>query len=422
MAESLRDAGRSALEQAAQFENQVGQLSAQTEQADAIVREASQRLLANLSQIEAAGSGATASVSQAGEATRATVDELLSRSAEALAEIRTGVDAQAAAVSALVAQSQAGIGRAGIDAAELLGERLAGAGSALDGLSARIAEQERASQRLVADLDLGLAALFTGRMRRFLARHKAQERLARFLPGSIDRELLERGQEIPDSGVRARATVLCADIHDFTAFTAALGPAETVALDFVVRLASLGEGRVAQGQRQRVQARAEFLQPVAEGAGQFHRRELAGAELRVQLGERRVEDVVTDAGHGGSGLEDESRLGGHGQLEPLQLFGGPAELRSGLGLDLAGSLAGTGCRDLRGRGHRRAEGRGQFPACDLALHHAAIIDPGSTILAAEKFGDTPGWVQELLLTQCNAGVSPNFFAAQFFCSPRGRAH
>jgi predicted nucleic acid-binding Zn-ribbon protein len=58
-----------------------------------------------------------------------------------------------------VAQSQAGIGRAGIDAAELLGERLAGAGSALDGLSARIAEQERASQRLVADLDLGLAAL-----------------------------------------------------------------------------------------------------------------------------------------------------------------------------------------------------------------------------------------------------------------------
>ena len=159
MAESLREAGRSAIEQAAKFENQVGQLSAGTQQADAIVREASQRLLENISQIEAAGTGAAGRISETGEAARATVDELLARSAEALAEIRSGVDAQAAAVSALVAQSQAGIGRAGIDAAELLGERLATAGSAMDGLTARIAEQERASQRLVADLDLGLAAL-----------------------------------------------------------------------------------------------------------------------------------------------------------------------------------------------------------------------------------------------------------------------
>lgn len=159
MAERLREAGRSAIEQAAQFEQQVGQLSTQTEQADAVVREASQRLLDNLSQIEVAGTGAATKVSEAGEAARVTIDELLARSAEALTEIRTGVDAQAAAVSALVAQSQAGIGRAGIDAAELLGERLASAGSAMDGLSARISEQERASQRLVAELDLGLAAL-----------------------------------------------------------------------------------------------------------------------------------------------------------------------------------------------------------------------------------------------------------------------
>ena len=159
MADNLREAGRSAIEQAATFDSQVGQLSAQTQQADAIVREASQRLLDNLSQIEAAGSAAAARVSEAGEATRATVDDLLARSADALAEIRSGVDAQAAAVSALVAQSEAGIGRAGVDAAELLGERLASAGTAMDGLTARIAEQERASQRLVADLDLGLAAL-----------------------------------------------------------------------------------------------------------------------------------------------------------------------------------------------------------------------------------------------------------------------
>ena len=159
MAETLRQAGRTAIEQASQFETQVTSLSAHTEQADTIVRGASERLLANLSQIESAGAAAAASVAQAGDATRSGIDALLNHSAEALTEIRTGIDAQAAAVSALVAQSQAGIARAGIDASEMLGERLASAGDALDGLTARIAEQERASQRLMADLDTGLAAL-----------------------------------------------------------------------------------------------------------------------------------------------------------------------------------------------------------------------------------------------------------------------
>jgi hypothetical protein len=159
MADTLREAGRTAIEQAGQFEAQVGSLSAQAQQADAIVRSASERLLANLGQIESAGSAAVNSVSEAGDATKGTVDALLAHSADALGEIRAGIDVQAAAVSALVAQSQAGIGRAGIDASELLGERLASAGSALDGLTVRIAEQERASQRLIADLDSGLAAL-----------------------------------------------------------------------------------------------------------------------------------------------------------------------------------------------------------------------------------------------------------------------
>jgi hypothetical protein len=159
MADTLRDAGRTAIEQAGRFETQVTSLSTQAQQADAIVHDASQRLLVNLAQIEGAGSAAAAAVSSAGETSRSEIDALLTHSAEALTEIRTGIDAQAAAVSALVAQSQAGIGRAGIDASEMLGERLASAGAALDGLTARIAEQERASQRLIADLDSGLAAL-----------------------------------------------------------------------------------------------------------------------------------------------------------------------------------------------------------------------------------------------------------------------
>ena len=159
MAEMLRDAGRSASEQAAGFESQVNRLASQARDADAIVHEASERLLAQLTHIESAGAAAALRVSDAGSETGSIIDALLARSAEALAEIRSGIDNQAAAVAALVSQSQAAIGRAGIDASEMLGERLASAGSSLDGLSARIAEQERASQRLMADLDTGLAAL-----------------------------------------------------------------------------------------------------------------------------------------------------------------------------------------------------------------------------------------------------------------------
>jgi hypothetical protein len=158
MAETLRQAGRSAVEQASGFESQVSSLASQAQQADSIVREASERLVASLANIETAGAAATERVSEARNETTATVDALLTRSAEALTQIRTGIDAQASAISALVAQSQASIGRAGIDASELLGERLTHARGALDGLSAGIAEQERASQRLVADHDSGLAA------------------------------------------------------------------------------------------------------------------------------------------------------------------------------------------------------------------------------------------------------------------------
>ena len=159
MAEMLRDAGASATQQAAAFEGQVGQLAAQAQQADAIVREVSQRLISNLGDIDRAGQSAVESISAAGNSTSQTVDTMLAQASDALTEIRGGIDAQSAAVSALVAQSQAGIGRAGIEASELLGERLASAGSALDGLTSRIAEQERSSQRLIADLDTGLAAL-----------------------------------------------------------------------------------------------------------------------------------------------------------------------------------------------------------------------------------------------------------------------
>jgi methyl-accepting chemotaxis protein len=87
------------------------------------------------------------------------MDSLLQRAAEALEEIRSGIDIQATTVAALLDQSKAGLGRAGVDAAEALGTRLEAAGSSLDTLTARLAEQERISQRVIADIGMGVASL-----------------------------------------------------------------------------------------------------------------------------------------------------------------------------------------------------------------------------------------------------------------------
>jgi hypothetical protein len=159
MADTLREAGRSASEQAATFESRVTSLAEQTRSADAIVREASEALLARLAEIDASSAAAAERIGATSSESVGLVDTLLEKASAALTEIRGGIDAQSAAVGALLAQSQAGIGRAGIEASEALGERLTFAGSALDSLSVRIAEQERGSQRMIADIEAGLAAL-----------------------------------------------------------------------------------------------------------------------------------------------------------------------------------------------------------------------------------------------------------------------
>jgi len=169
MAERLRETGGEAARQAEIYEARVASLSERTREADAVVGEADGRLVTHLTHIESTSAAARAQIEESATAHRGEIEGLLGHAAEALESIRSGIDAQAAAVGALVSQSSAGLGQVGIESAEALGSRLSSARGSLDGLSARIAEQERASQRLVADLEQGLASLDE----RFL--HLAQE-------------------------------------------------------------------------------------------------------------------------------------------------------------------------------------------------------------------------------------------------------
>ena len=159
ISEQLLIAGEQTASRTGDFEQQVSALAQRTQEADEIVAAAAQRLVTHLTHIESAGAAAAQRVSDAENSFSTAVDSLLERTAVTLEEIRSGIDIQSAAVTALVEQASAGIGHAGVDAAQALGSNVNSASSALDSLSARVAEQERSSQRMLAEIDKALSEL-----------------------------------------------------------------------------------------------------------------------------------------------------------------------------------------------------------------------------------------------------------------------
>ena len=159
LSEQIRTLGTESTSKAAQFGEQVDQLAGKTREADELVAQASHRLTARLADIEVAGTTAATRVGEAEASFTTVLDALLERTSLSLDEIRSGIDAQAAAVSALVDQASAGFGKAGADAAESLASNIDRANNSIGNLSGRVAEQERASQRMIAEIDRGLALI-----------------------------------------------------------------------------------------------------------------------------------------------------------------------------------------------------------------------------------------------------------------------
>ena len=236
IAEQLRGIGNDSASRTAELGQQVGVLGTRTREADELVAAAAQRLVTHLTQIESAGAAAAARVGDAESSFSVALDTLLDRTATTLDEIRSGIDTQALAVSALVDQASAGIGRAGLEAAEMLGAKIGHAGSSLDGLSARVAEQERVSQRMFAEIDRGLTLI--GERFAELSEH-GDDRANHFL-GSLSRartelDALAEQAGTQDSSIEALAVrtaalrqgidQLTSDIRD--GLSSAIGDAES---------------------------------------------------------------------------------------------------------------------------------------------------------------------------------------------------
>jgi DNA repair exonuclease SbcCD ATPase subunit len=159
LAEQLRSTGAESAQKTAALAGQVSDIGERARTAEQLVTDATDRLAARLAEIEAAATTATARATDADTAFGATLDTLLDRTSATLAEIRTGIDTQAIAVTALVEQASAGIGKAGADSAEALAVNVDQANRSLDSLSAKVSEQERASQRMIAEIDRGLSLI-----------------------------------------------------------------------------------------------------------------------------------------------------------------------------------------------------------------------------------------------------------------------
>ena len=159
LAEQIRTIGVESSDKAAAFGQQVSDLAQRTQGTDELIAGAVDRLAARLAEIELAGSTAATKVNEAESAYSATLDTLLDRTSATLDQVRSGIDVQAQAVAALVAQASAGIGKAGADAAESLAANLDQANSSLGALSSRVAEQDRASQHMIAEIERGLSLI-----------------------------------------------------------------------------------------------------------------------------------------------------------------------------------------------------------------------------------------------------------------------
>jgi len=157
--EQLRSIGSQSAEKSAALGQQVGALADRTREADQLISEATDRLAARLAEIDTAGAAAAGRIGEAQSGISGTLDALLDRTSATLDEIRSGIDVQSAAVAALVGQASAGIGKAGAEASESLAANVGQANASLEALSLRVAEQDRASQRMIAEIERGLALI-----------------------------------------------------------------------------------------------------------------------------------------------------------------------------------------------------------------------------------------------------------------------
>ena len=136
--------------------------------------------------------------------------------------------------------------------------------------------------------------------------------------------------------------------------------AQTLALDIAIHVLGIFEGHFAERKSEGVVPRTYGFQAIAECARKLDGGELLVRQFLIDFGDAGEEDVVRDGGHRRRlGLERGGGLGGHGQLEFVELTGTVLELGSRgfqFFIRVRGKRLAWWLRQQhRGRGQRRGE-------------------------------------------------------------------
>jgi hypothetical protein len=159
VADSMKQAGLGAHEQAAALESQLAALAAKGREADEAAGGAAQRLAAHIARIESGAGAAAERMDQAAVQMNAAVDGAMERAAESVDQARSGLEAQGQTMLAMIEQSRAAFEQAGAETTRGLSERLDMAAQKIEMLAGRLATQDKASQALLANVARQLAEL-----------------------------------------------------------------------------------------------------------------------------------------------------------------------------------------------------------------------------------------------------------------------
>jgi hypothetical protein len=159
VAESMKQAGLAAHEQAGALESQLAALTARGREADENVGGAAQRLGAHIARIESSAGAASERMDQAAAQMNAAVDGAMERAADSVDQARMGLETQGQAMLAMIEQSRAAFEQAGAETTRGLAERLDMAGQKIEMLAGRLATQDKASQALLGNIARQLAEL-----------------------------------------------------------------------------------------------------------------------------------------------------------------------------------------------------------------------------------------------------------------------
>ncbi len=156
---ALQKAGLEADDSVSSLDAKLVQLAEHGREADAVAKDAAQKLASHLARMEGVSETAGQQMTLAANEMTEAVDGALNRAADALTSARQGMGAQGEAMLAMIEQGQAAMARVGAEATETINQRMTEISARVDMIAQSFSEQDVASQAMLARVTAEIQAI-----------------------------------------------------------------------------------------------------------------------------------------------------------------------------------------------------------------------------------------------------------------------